>query len=54
MIVAVDSVVANEYDSIGLKSLITKLGYTSREVYSDKGYHQPTCLTFIVEISNTV
>ncbi|XOD68149.1 MAG: hypothetical protein ACMUEL_01565 [Flavobacteriales bacterium Tduv] len=38
MILATHSVAANENDSRGLKPLISKLGYKTREVYAKKGY----------------
>ncbi|XOD67841.1 MAG: transposase [Flavobacteriales bacterium Tduv] len=38
MILAVHSVAANEHDSRGLKLLISKLRYKTKEVYTDKGY----------------
>ncbi|XOD67673.1 MAG: transposase [Flavobacteriales bacterium Tduv] len=55
IILAVHSVAANEYDSRGLNTLISKLGYNKEKYMQTNGTKcQTTCLTFIVEASNTV
>ncbi|XOD67653.1 MAG: transposase [Flavobacteriales bacterium Tduv] len=46
MILAVHIVAANEYDSRGLKQLISKLEYKAREVYADKGYQVPVNVSY--------
>ncbi|XOD66722.1 MAG: hypothetical protein ACMUEL_01360 [Flavobacteriales bacterium Tduv] len=46
MILAVHSVVANEYDSRGLKPLISKLGYKPKEVYAEKDYYVPANVSY--------
>ncbi|XOD67257.1 MAG: transposase [Flavobacteriales bacterium Tduv] len=51
MILAVHSVAANEHDSIGLKPLIRKLGYNTREVYVDKGYQVPANVSYFHSLS---
>ncbi|XOD67635.1 MAG: hypothetical protein ACMUEL_06840 [Flavobacteriales bacterium Tduv] len=49
MTLVVHRVADNNNNSRGLKPLIRKLGYKTREIYTEKGYqYQPTCLIFIV------
>ncbi|XOD66942.1 MAG: hypothetical protein ACMUEL_02665 [Flavobacteriales bacterium Tduv] len=46
MILAVDSVAANEYDNRGLKPLHSKLEYKPKEVHADKGYQVSTNVSY--------
>ncbi|XOD67707.1 MAG: hypothetical protein ACMUEL_07240 [Flavobacteriales bacterium Tduv] len=46
MILARDSLVANEYDSRWLNPLITKLGYKSREICAEKDYQVPANVSY--------
>ncbi|XOD68054.1 MAG: hypothetical protein ACMUEL_09355 [Flavobacteriales bacterium Tduv] len=46
MILAVHSVPANEHDSKEVKPLIRKLGYKTREVYTDKSYQVPANVVY--------
>ncbi|XOD67450.1 MAG: hypothetical protein ACMUEL_05760 [Flavobacteriales bacterium Tduv] len=55
ILAAVHSLAANDHDSRGLKPLIRKLAYKpDKYMHSKVTKCQPTCLTFIVEVSNTV
>ncbi|XOD67296.1 MAG: hypothetical protein ACMUEL_04845 [Flavobacteriales bacterium Tduv] len=48
-------IATNEDDSRGLKPLISKLGYKTRQIYADKTYYASANVsTFIVEASKTV
>ncbi|XOD67891.1 MAG: transposase [Flavobacteriales bacterium Tduv] len=51
MILAVRSVAANNHDNRGLNPLISKLEYTSREVYADKGYQVPANVSYFHSLS---
>ncbi|XOD68257.1 MAG: transposase [Flavobacteriales bacterium Tduv] len=46
IILKIHSVAANKYDSIGLRSLISKLRYNSREIYAEKGYQIPANVSY--------
>ncbi|XOD68126.1 MAG: hypothetical protein ACMUEL_09775 [Flavobacteriales bacterium Tduv] len=46
MMLAVHSVAVNEYNSIGIKPLISKLGYKPIEVYADKGSQVPDNVSY--------